>query len=78
MGVGRPWIAGEKGYGVIGHPRDLLEQSVRAGLIGFADDKPQYQAPDWGKRQPHPGVSIRLDVVFGAGQVFLFGPVWYG
>jgi len=73
LGVSRPLIAGEKGYGVIGHPRHLLQQAVRTGLIVVADHEAQYQAPDRRKGQPHPGVSIRLDVVLGAGQVFLFG-----
>ncbi len=73
LGVGRPLIAGEKGYGVIGHPRHLLEQAVRAGLIVFADHEAQYQAPDRRKGQPHPRITIGIGILFRARQIFLLG-----
>jgi len=52
---------------------DTGQQQIRTSLITFADHECQEQAPDWGKGDPHPGVSVGFAIDFGAGQMRLLG-----
>ena len=52
---------------------DTGQQQISPGLIPFADHEGQDQAPDWGKSDPHPGVSIGSTINLGAGQMRFLG-----
>ena len=59
--------------GVIRDMGDTGQQPSSTGLSMFADHACQDQAPDWGKSDPHPGVSIGFTLELGAGQMHFLG-----
>ena len=73
VAVGGQLIAGAQRHGVIGDMGDTGQQHLSPGLIPFADHKGQDQAPDWGKSDPHPGVSLGVTRHLGAGQMRFLG-----
>ena len=56
---------------LVGHVGHLPDQAMSARLIAFTHDKSQYQPPNRGKGQPHPGIPIAVQIVLCASQVFL-------